>query len=143
MGARARATLRRAVAVTSLWGAGLGVVLALLFLVFGGAIIDVMTTAPDVRASARVYLPYMVVSPLFGGAAWMLDGIFIGATRTRDMRNMMAISFAIYVLAVVVLLPVFGNQGLWVALLISFVARGVTLGLKYPSLEAASEASAP
>jgi multidrug resistance protein, MATE family len=54
----------------------------------------------------------------------MLDGIFIGATRTRDMRNMMAVSAIIYAAAVVVLTPFLGNHGLWAALNISFVARG-------------------
>jgi MATE family multidrug resistance protein len=65
----------------------------------------------------------------------MLDGIFIGATRSRDMRNMMALSLAVYVAAVAALVPAMGNHGLWLALLISFVARGITLGLRYPALE--------
>ena len=108
---------------------------AVLFLTAGGWIIDVMTTAPLVREQARAFLPYMVAAPIFGCAAWMLDGIFIGATRTGDMRNMMGISFAVYVVAALVLVPSFGNHGLWLAFLLSFIARGVTLGLKYPGLE--------
>ena len=136
MGARNRAGLRRSAVLASLWGAGSVVALALAFALAGGMIVDVMTTAEDVREVAREYLPWMVAAPLLGLAPWMLDGIFIGATRTRDMRNMMAVSFAVYVGAVAVLLPVLGNHGLWVALLISFIARGVTLGLRYPALEA-------
>jgi MATE family multidrug resistance protein len=116
------------------------IVMALGFALFGGAIIDTMTTAPDVREAARVYLPYMVAAPLLGVAAWMLDGIFIGATRSRDMRDMAFVSAVIYALAVVLLVPVFGNHGLWLALLISFVARGATLALKYPGLERAAGA---
>ena len=68
-------------------------------------------------------------------AAWMFDGIFIGATRTADMRNMMFISTAIYFGAVAFLVPQYGNHGLWAALLVSFVARGVTLASCYPALE--------
>ena len=68
----------------------------------------------------------------------MLDGIFIGATRSADMRNMMALSAIIYVIALLILMPVIGNHGLWVALLISFVARGITLGARYPSLKRAA-----
>ena len=68
----------------------------------------------------------------------MLDGIFIGATRSADMRNMMALSAVIYVIALLILMPMIGNHGLWVALLISFVARGITLGVRYPSLERAA-----
>jgi MATE family multidrug resistance protein len=101
-----------------------------------------MTTVEPVREAARVYLPWVVLAPLIGAAPWMLDGIFIGATRTRDMRNMMAVSAAVYVTAVLVLMPVLGNHGLWAALIISFVARGLTLWLRYPSLEAAADRTA-
>jgi len=65
----------------------------------------------------------------------MLDGVFIGATRTRDMRNMMVLSVAIYFAAVWALVPLLGNNGLWAALIISYIARGITLGWKYPALE--------
>jgi MATE family, multidrug efflux pump len=139
MGARHRAALRRAAWMTSLWGLITVVVLALAFALFGGVIIDLMAKSGAVRAAARDYLPFMVAAPLLGWAAWMLDGIFIGATRTSDMRNMMLLSFAVYVFAVWLLMPVFGNYGLWLALLISFVARGVTLGLRYPALEARAD----
>ena len=82
-----------------------------------------------------------MLAPLLGLAAWMLDGIFIGATRTADMRNMMAISCAVYFVAVWALVPTMGNHGLWAALMISFIARTVTLGLRYPALERSAEAS--
>jgi MATE family multidrug resistance protein len=139
MGARRRRDLRRAAWMTSLWGGVTVVLLALAFAVAGGAIIDLMTTAPDVRVAAREYLPYLLAAPLLGWGAWMLDGIFIGATRTGDMRNMMAVSFVIYCAAIWVLVPLFGNHGLWLAMLISFVARGISLGLRYPALEARAD----
>jgi multidrug resistance protein, MATE family len=137
-GARARARLRRAAILTSLWGLGAAGVMAGLFLVGGGAIIDLMTTAPGVREAAREFLPWMVLGPLAGWASWMLDGIFIGATRTRDMRNMMAVSFVGYVMLVALLVPLLGNHGLWAALVGFFVLRGVTLGFRYPALERAA-----
>ena len=139
LGARARAALRRSAVLSSLWGAIVCAVLALCFALFGGAIIDVMTTAPDVRETARVYLPYMVAAPLVGVAAWMLDGIFIGATRTKDMRNMMIVSAVIYFATVIPLMAAFQNHGLWIGLLLNFVVRGVTLGWKYPGLEAEAD----
>ena len=134
-GARQRSALRRSAAMTSFWGLVIVLVLAGAFAVFGEAIIDLMATAPDVREAARSYLIYMVLAPPLGWAAWMLDGIFIGATRTRDMRNMMAVSFAIYCAVAALLVPVMENHGLWIALLVSFVARGISLGLRYPALE--------
>ena len=135
MGARDRPRLRRAAIVSSQWAFGSNLLLALGFALAGGMIIDIMTTAPEVRAEARIYLGYMVAAPILGLAAWLLDGIFIGATRAADMRNMMAVSLVVYALAALALVPVMGNHGLWIALLISFVARGVTLGLRYPALE--------
>lgn len=138
MGARAAGALRRAAILASQWGAGIAALLALVFLIFGGAVIDAMTTAPDVQAAARDFLPWMVLAPITGIAAWMLDGIFIGATRTRDMRNMMAVSAGIYAAAALPLIASFGNHGLWIAMHVSFIARGVTLGLRYPALERAA-----
>ncbi len=136
LGARNRAALRRGAILTSSWGLICVTGLSLVFWIYGGRIIDVMTTAPDVRNEARHYMVYMIASPIIGVAAWMFDGIFIGATRSRDMRNMMIVSFIVYAVSIAVLVPLFGNHGLWLSLLISFVARGVTLGLKYPGLEA-------
>jgi len=135
MGARARADLRRAAWLTGLWGFGSGVALAAMFGLGGGALIDLLTTAQPVRDAARDFLPWMVAVPVIGAAAWMLDGVFIGATRTADMRNMMILSALVYGVAAAVLVPAFGNHGLWAAFVISFLARGATLAARYPALE--------
>ena len=139
LGAKNRLIFRRSAIMTSQWGFGSVLVMALAFYVFGNTIINVMTTAEDVRAVSYEYLPWMVLAPLVGAAAWMLDGIFIGATRTADMRNMMFISFCVYLIALALLLPKYGNHGLWASLIIFSIARGVTLGYKYPKLEASVE----
>ncbi len=136
-GARAVALLRRGALMTSFWGLLVCIALAVGFASFGGAIIDLMAKVPEVQAEARSYLIYMAAAPILGLAAYMLDGVFIGATRSRDMRNMMALSLVVYVAAAAALVPTLGNHGLWLALLISFVARGVTLALRYPALERA------
>ncbi|MDA5557843.1 MATE family efflux transporter [Shimia sp. MMG029] len=134
-GAKDRASLRKASLMSSFWGLICVVLMSLTFALIGGWVIDVMTTAPEVRVEARAYLPWMVLAPIIGLAGWMLDGIFIGATQTREMRNMMFISALVYLVALLVLVPSFSNHGLWIALLVSFVARGVTLGARYPALE--------
>ena len=136
IGARNRAALRRSIKLTSIWGLLIVTVMALGFAFGGEALLRVMTTAEDVRAEAGRYLPWMVAAPLVGVAAWMFDGIFIGATKTRDLRNMMFISTCIYGLAVAALMPPFGNHGLWGAMLVFFIARGVTLATRFPKLEA-------
>ncbi len=139
LGARQRAALRRAAVLTSGWGVGVSIPLAVFFLIAGPWLIDVMATAPEVRAEARVYLPWVVAAPVIGVASWMLDGIFIGATRTRDMRIAMTISGLIYIVALLVLVEPFGNHGLWLALMVLNVSRAVTLGVRYPALEAAAD----
>jgi len=140
MGAGLRGSVRRAAILTSGWGLVMVILMAAGFALFGDWIIAVMTTAQDVRTEAHQYLFWMVMAPLIGIAAWMFDGIYIGATRTREMRNGMLISFLVYAAAVAVLLPPFGNHGLWAALMIFNAVRGITLGLWYPRLEAAAEA---
>ncbi len=139
-GRRDRARVRRSALMTSFWAAVVCGSMSLFFALAGPWLIDLMAKAPDVQAEGREYLWYMVAAPLIGCAAWILDGIFIGATRGRDMRNMMAISFVVYWLAIWLLMPWLGNHGLWLALLISFAARGITLGSRYPALERAAEA---
>ncbi len=135
-GGRDRAGLRRAAYLASVWAVLGSLLIALIYWVAGGWIVDVMTTSDTLRALARDYLPWVVLSPLFGVAPFMLDGVFIGATQTKDMRNMMLVSTLIYFAALAILVPLLGNHGLWLALMISFVARGATLALRYPALEA-------
>ncbi|MEM0950038.1 MAG: MATE family efflux transporter [Pseudomonadota bacterium] len=138
MGARAPTRIRESAIKTGIWGAATVLILSSLFAAIGPTVIDLMTTAPDVRIEARTYLIYMILAPLFGCAAWMFDGIFIGATRTRDMRNMTMLSGVVYAVSAALLVPSFGNHGLWIAILISFVARGLTLGARYGRLEASA-----
>ncbi|MFQ6549726.1 MATE family efflux transporter [Aestuariibius sp. 2305UL40-4] len=138
MGAKRPVALRRGALLTSAWGTAIGAALTLTFWIAGPAIIDIMAKSPEVQQAARTYLPWMIAAPLLGVASWMLDGIFIGATRSRDMRNMMVLSAAIYFAALWPLMALYGNHGLWIALLLSFIARGITLGARYPALERAA-----
>jgi MATE family multidrug resistance protein len=136
VGARARPALRRSVAIAFQWGIGGAAALALLFGLTGPRIIDLMTTAPEVRETARHYLGWMVAAPLIGIASWMYDGVYIGATATTAMRNAMILCVALYAVALAILLPPFGNHGLWASLMVLNILRGVTLGLGWPRIEA-------
>ena len=134
-GRKDRTILRKSVKVTSKLAFLLCCTMAIIFFFIGSSLIDVMTTAEDVRSEAKGYIIFIVLVPILGASAYMLDGIFVGAMKTKDMRNMMFISVIFYFLALILLVPHFENIGLWLALLISFVVRGVTLALRYPSLE--------
>lgn len=141
LGARNRGALRQGAIISFKWGMICVVILAAAFWFGGVAIINIMTTSEEVRTVAYGFLIWIALTPPLGCPSWMLDGIFIGATRARDMRNAMLISLPIFLIVAQFLVPAFGNHGLWASMLIFFIARGVTLGLRYPSLEA--EADSP
>ncbi len=132
IGARAMTDVRRAARIAMQWGFGGAAILALIYAAVGGAIIDLMTTAPEVRLDARHFLPWLALAPLIGVASWIFDGIFIGALQTRAMLRAMAISVAVYAAALVVLIPLLGNHGLWAALMVLNATRGLTMWRAYP-----------
>jgi len=134
-GAKDRAKFRQAVRVSSLWALAFALAFTVVYAVFGGLVIDTITNIPDIRILARDYLLWTVVSPLISVWSFQLDGIFIGATRTADMRNAMLQAVIVYVGALFILVPAFGNHGLWASLMILMVARAITLMLRYPAIE--------
>ncbi|MEQ3676964.1 MATE family efflux transporter [Pseudophaeobacter sp.] len=136
IGAKHRGNLRRAAWISSQWGMGCAVLLAVGFALGGPYLIDLMAKAPEVRVEARSYLIWAALLPIISVASYMYDGIYIGATWTGDMRRAMVQSVVIYVLVLFALVPLFGNHGLWAALVVLNLARAVTLGLRYPRLEA-------
>ena len=138
VGARRPDQVRRGSVMASQWGVAGAVLLGAGFWLAGPAIIDLMSTAPEVRTTARVFLPWVAIGPLIAIASYMFDGIFIGATLTREMRNTMIVSVAIYALAVALLLPAFGNHGLWAALMGLNAMRGLAMAVLYPRAEAAA-----
>jgi MATE family multidrug resistance protein len=133
IGRRSRAMVKGAVRLTVLWGLGLGAATSVVLWLAGPAIIDFVTTAPDVRLVARQYLPWAALLPVVGALAFEFDGVYIGATWGREMRNMMLASLAVAGLVWWVAMPVIGNHGLWLALVTFLVARGLTLMARFPA----------
>lgn len=127
VGARHVAALRRAVYLTSIWGFALAALALLITLAFGTQLIAIITTAEDVRAAAAPYLPWAAFTAVSGVLAFQMDGVFIGATWSRDMRNTMLASFIVFCAALFLLAPVFGNAGLWAALHVFLLCRGLSL----------------
>ncbi len=141
-GARDKGGFAGAVRLVLIWGFGFSFAVAALFALFGTSLIDMMTASIDVRRLAREFLPFVIFAPLLGVFAFAYDGIYIGATWARDMRNLMVLSLAIFLTAWL-LLRSFGNAGLWGALLVHYAARGGLEALRYPALFRASFATAP
>ncbi|MDF1737083.1 MAG: MATE family efflux transporter [Minwuia sp.] len=135
LGARSLGALREAVVASTIWALIVAVGVAIAYLVAGPLLIAVMTDQPEVQATAEAYLFWLVLYPLIAIWCYQLDGIFIGATQTAEMRNAMILSLGVFVVAILTLPDMFGNHGLWASLSIFNVARTVTLGAYYRRIE--------
>jgi MATE family multidrug resistance protein len=136
-GARDGNAFSGATRLVILWGFAFALVVTAVYALFGPRLIDVMTASEDVRRSARDYLWFVVLSPMLAVFAFAFDGIYIGATWARDMRNLMMLSLLLF-LGAWLALRSFGNAGLWGALMAHYAARGGLQALRYPALGRAS-----
>jgi MATE family multidrug resistance protein len=135
VGARSRPAFRAATGANLVLALGLALLLTLIFLLGGRAAIHLMTGLEAVRAAALVYLPYVIALPPVAVFAFLFDGVFIGATRTAEMRNGMVLALAVFLLSAWALMALLGNHGLWLAMLLFMAARGLWLGLVYLRIE--------
>ena len=99
----------------------------------GNAFVALLTTSPGVRTLASGLLPLVAIVPLIGTPAWLLDGVFIGATAGRALRNAALLSTAAYILTDLALRPL-GATGVWIAMLLGYAWRALALGLYWPGL---------
>jgi MATE family multidrug resistance protein len=136
-GARDRTGFSSAVRLVIVWGFAFALAVAAVFALFGPGLIDLMTAIEDVRHSARAYLWFVVLSPVLAVFAFGYDGVFIGATWAREMRNLMVLSLLIF-LGAWLALRSFGNAGLWGSFLVHCAARGGLQALRYPAMLRAS-----
>lgn len=135
VGARDAKAFRRAAALSLRWCLGFGIGVSLLSLAGGQAFIDFVTTSGPVRETARSYLLLAALAPLAAAAPFAYDGIYVGATWTRAMRDLMLFALLAYcaVLGLVHTLGL-GNTGLWLAFIAFLGARGIAQALAYPGL---------
>lgn len=135
IGSGKREAFRRAVKAAGLWAVACAALFSVVYLLAGKGLIGLLTNLTEVRAVAADYLPWLIAAPFISVWAFLFDGIFIGATRAKEMRNAMLIAvLLIYLPAWYVLLP-FGNHGLWLALILFMGARGATLGWIFRQIE--------
>lgn len=128
IGARERDALRKVIRAAFLWSGIVALLFSLCYALAGTQIIALLTDQAEVREAAVRFLPYVVALPVISVFGYMLDGVFIGAIRTRELRNSMFISTAIFLVTAYSLQQIWGNHGLWIAMIVLMVARSVTLG---------------
>lgn len=141
-GARNKAQMRRCVVTTLGWSLVVAGVFCIIYAAGGIHIINMITGIEAVRIVAGEYLIWMVVAPFICVWAFLYDGVYIGTTRTAEMRNAMLISFAVYAPVAHFAYSTLGNHGLWLALMVFMIVRGATLVLWYPRIEALAETQA-
>ncbi|MEC9345129.1 MAG: MATE family efflux transporter [Pseudomonadota bacterium] len=135
LGRRDLAGLRAAVISSTIWAVIVALGFAVTYWIAGPLIVALMTNQPETQAAAGTYLGWVVLYPVVAVWCFQLDGIFIGATQTADMRNAAIASLAVFAIAVLLLPDLAGNHGLWGALTLFNVARTVSLGLLYRKIE--------
>lgn len=133
-GAKKRSTFSLAVKLTTIWAFIIAVLISFIYFLFGELILGLFTNIDVVLASAKTYLPWMIIAPIVSIWSFQLDGIFIGASYTKEMRNAMIASMLIYLALLQVLITEWGNHGLFLGLSLFMVIRAITLGLYYPRI---------
>ena len=131
VGEQNRAALRKSVTLTLRWSIYVALFSCGFFYYAGEAIIHLLTDLPEVVDTSLEYLPWIVVLPIVAVAAYLYDGVFVGATRSREMRDIMVISALIVFLPAWYVLRPLGNHGLWLALTLFLASRSIGMHLYY------------
>ncbi len=130
IGSRSRDSLQKLIRLLFVWGLGISLLFTLLYLFASKAIIGLLTDLPEVRENAQPYVFWVIMIPLVSFSAFLWDGIFIGATAGKAMRNAMLIStLTIFFPSYWILSGIIGNHGLWLAFILFLGARGITMSL--------------
>ena len=133
-GAKKRDLFKRAVRLTTLWAFIIAMLISAFYFLFGDSILGLFTSIEAVTDSAKVYLPWMIIAPIVSVWSFQLDGIFIGVSYTKEMRNAMIISMLVYLALLQLLIPQWGNHGLFLGLSLFMIIRAITLGFYYPRI---------
>ena len=107
---------------------------SIIFYFFSMKIIGIITPLNEVLFETKKYITWIIISPLVSFLAFQLDGVFIGANKTKIMRNTVFQSFIIYLLSLIILVPVYDNHGLWISFLIFLSFRGLLLLTQYKKI---------
>lgn len=136
IGKRDRQAFNRAVYTAGFWSILVSAIFAGTYFLFGELIISLLTDIEEVRDVAMEYMPWLVIAPILSVWSYLFDGVFIGSTRSEEMRNTMLLSTLIFFLPAWYLLQPWGNHGLWCALMVFMVARGITMAVSFRRIDA-------
>ena len=123
--------LQQTVSLTLRWSLIFAAGFTAIYVVAGPLIVRILTDLPDVRETAMIYLPWLIASPLISVWCFLYDGVYVGMTRAREMRNIMVVStFGVFLPLWLISQPL-GNHGLWLALMAFMASRGIGMHIGY------------
>ena len=131
VGEKNRESLQSAVRLSLKWSLYFAVGFSICYAVGGPFLIAILTDLPEIRDAATRYLPWMIVSPLIAVWSFLYDGVYVGATRAREMRNIMVVSTFVVFLPAWYLLQPWGNHGLGLAFMVFLASRGIGMHIGY------------
>jgi len=128
IGAKDRSSLSKTIKLLFIWGTGISLFFTLVYLLGGNLIFRALTNNPEVIANAKPYFFWVIIIPMVSYTAFLWDGIYIGATAGKQMRNAMLISSLLVFFPAYFLASKFmGNHGLWFAFILFMIARSITM----------------
>lgn len=128
IGRQHRNALKKAIIYLFAWGVGFGILISMFFYLFQHQLLNIYTNNPELITLASTFFIWTIIAPFINSFCFIWDGIYIGATATAPMRNSMIIStFFVYLPLFYILLPIYENHALWLAMLFYMLSRGVSL----------------
>ena len=127
IGSKNKKLLTNVIKNSFILSAATGLLISLIYLVGKNNFIFIMTDLPNIKNLSMSYSYWVVLIPFISSFCYQIDGIFIGASQTKELRNAMIVSVSIYILCALFLVSSFGNSGLWISLCIFFALRALTL----------------
>jgi len=131
VGEKDRAALQRSVVLALRWSLIVAVGFSAFFWLVGPMLVAVLTDLPDIRTTTLRYLPWLIVSPLIAVWSYLYDGVFVGATLAKEMRNIMLISAFVIFIPAWYVLQFLGNDGLWLSFMLFLASRGIGMHIYY------------
>nr|CAA6800242.1 MAG: DNA-damage-inducible protein F [uncultured Thiotrichaceae bacterium] len=135
-GAKNKKAFQQAVHSSTMMAVVMAAMISVIYWLGGGVMIRLMTDIPEVITVADTYFIWIIIAPLLAIWSYQLDGVFIGVTHTRDMRNTVVLATIVYIVLVLLTVPVWGNHALWGCMIFFLLLRGILLGVLYPKLAA-------
>ncbi|MFT7298290.1 MAG: MATE family multidrug resistance protein, partial [Sphingobacteriales bacterium] len=131
-GEKDKKQLQTVIKRTFLMSLGLAIFFSLVFLIAGKNVLYLFTDKEDIIKAALPFLPWIIIAPLINAFPFIWDGVFIGLTRTKPMRNTMVLStFLLFLPIYYFTQPILGNHSLWLAMTIFMLGRGLGLTFYY------------